>query len=124
MDKGTKFGYKTYIKTPFYHVVTQKDISSKSNFWIERNEYDKGDSLTTSRVKVPAIQHYSMRASIIDTTGAPNPKRFEPFERNPKNLSTTKNQMVLPFQKYTGRDLSKTLLPIRPFQTDYENSTT
>lgn len=72
--------------------------------------------------KAPMIGRYKKRMAINAETSL-NPKRFDNIDRTPNCLSMIKNTACLNFRKHKGRDINETLLPVRPYQTDYDKHT-
>ena len=49
-----------------------------------------------------------------------NAKRFENIDKNPWCHSGTKNRASVYFKKQVARKIEETLLPVRPYQGDYD----
>mmetsp|Transcript_4504 Transcript_4504/g.6776 ORF Transcript_4504/g.6776 Transcript_4504/m.6776 type:complete len:102 (+) Transcript_4504:993-1298(+) len=94
------FSYKTYIKTPLYHIVTGKQGVDKACLSIERNDLDFLDSQLSARhQKVPNIKNYSKRPPIITDAQPPNPNRFEQINVFPDCHTMQKHVVNVKFDK-------------------------
>ena len=68
----------------------------------------------------PKLNMYRNRPPITVQSQDPHESRFDSFERNPPCLN--KHVCNIDLQKFTARDLTKTLLPVRDFQNDYDRA--
>lgn len=77
-----------------------------------------------TNVQVPNFRRYAERIPINCTKNRvypdPHPDRFSNINKTPNCLSSKKHTGSVFLDKYSGRDLKKTLLPVRPYQTDYD----
>lgn len=97
---------------------------------IERNDnivssqFQLGRQVLGSHIQVPNFRRYADRIPIACPKNKvypdPHPDRFTNINKTPNCHSSKKHQASVFLDKYSGRDLKKTLLPVRPYQTDYD----
>lgn len=69
--------------------------------------------------KTPAIGRFPKRMP-INAENQLNDQRFENINKNPSCYTKIKNTGSIDFRKHRPRDLTETLFPLKPFQTDYD----
>ena len=98
--------------------------SIEKNDHILSSQFQLGRQVLGSHIQVPNFRRYADRIPIACVKNKvypdPHPDRFANINKTPNCHSSKKHQASVFLDKYSGRDLKKTLLPVRPYQTDYD----
>ena len=117
------WGYETFMNTPNYHIISGKSGLEKLTYSVEKNNDSIIDKFYSSIKQAPEMRRGTVRVPIASEKYPPHAGRFDNINKTPSCHSAVKNKMTLKFQQQTSRDLRKTLLPERPYQTDYDQYT-